>query len=101
MRHAFRTRRRSSCSSRADRLSSRPITVADIGGDAGEDAVESSTDGNRLVVYAEWMSEQAHREAIELPRYGGAGGIFDKTSGVQGLSVDRYQIYRSRNWRES
>ena len=53
-----------------------------------------SLDGTRVVLYAEWTSEEAHREAIETATFGGGRGIFDGVPGIDGLSVNRYQLYR-------
>jgi hypothetical protein len=51
-------------------------------------------DGSRVILYAEWTSEEAHREAIAGSAYGGDSGIFDGTPGIRGLSMHRYQLYR-------
>jgi quinol monooxygenase YgiN len=52
-------------------------------------------DGTRVILYAEWISEEAHREAVAGAAYGGPRGIFGGTPGIQGLSMNRYQLYRS------
>ncbi|MEU6203480.1 hypothetical protein ABZ814_07820 [Micromonospora musae] len=54
-----------------------------------------SLDGARLTLYAEWTSEEAHREAIAGSRFGGERGIFDGVPGIRGLSMHRYQRYRT------
>lgn len=59
--------------------------------------VLSSLDGTRVVLYAEWTSEEAHREAVAGPAYGGQRGIFDGVPGIEGLAMHRYQLYRSAN----
>ncbi|MEV4809535.1 antibiotic biosynthesis monooxygenase family protein [Micromonospora avicenniae] len=54
-----------------------------------------SLDGARVTLYAEWTSEEAHQEAIAGSRFGGRRGIFDGVPGVRGLSMHRYQRYRT------
>ncbi|MGW0436545.1 hypothetical protein ACWDV4_28855 [Micromonospora sp. NPDC003197] len=56
--------------------------------------IRFSLDGARVVLYAEWTSEEAHREAITGSTFGGPQGIFHGTPGIQGLSMNRYQRYR-------
>ncbi|GAB2944326.1 hypothetical protein GCM10027280_36390 [Micromonospora polyrhachis] len=56
--------------------------------------IRFSLDGARLVLYAEWTSEEAHGEAITGSTFGGPQGIFHGTPGIQGLSMHRYQLYR-------
>lgn len=53
-----------------------------------------STDGCRVHLFAEWTSEEAHREALAQPKFGGPKGIFDTVDGINGLSMRRYQLYR-------
>lgn len=53
-----------------------------------------SLDGTRVILYAEWTSEEAHREAVAGPAYGGERGIFDGNPGIRGLAMNRYQLYR-------
>ncbi|WP_165947374.1 hypothetical protein [Micromonospora sp. 15K316] len=48
-----------------------------------------------MTLYAEWTSEEAHREAIAGSEFGGRRGIFDGVPGIQGLSMHRYQRYRT------
>jgi quinol monooxygenase YgiN len=54
-----------------------------------------SADGSRVHLYAEWTSEEAHQEAILRPKFGGPKGIFDAVSGITGLGMNRYQLYRA------
>ncbi|MFD0783506.1 hypothetical protein ACFQZ8_06210 [Micromonospora azadirachtae] len=54
-----------------------------------------SLDGARVTLYAEWTSEEAHQEAIAGSRFGGPRGIFDGVPGIRGLSMHRYQRYRT------
>jgi heme-degrading monooxygenase HmoA len=56
-----------------------------------------SLDGTQVTLYAEWTSEEAHREAIAGIAFGGQRGIFDGTPGIRGLSMHRYQLYRTAN----
>lgn len=56
-----------------------------------------SLDGAHVILYAEWTSEEAHREAIAGIAFGGQRGIFDGTPGIRGLSMHRYQLYRTVN----
>lgn len=55
-----------------------------------------STDGTRVLNYAEWTSEEAHREALAGPNFGKGqeNGIFHGMPGIRGLSMNRYQLYR-------
>jgi hypothetical protein len=53
-----------------------------------------STDGRHVLNYAQWTSEEAHREAVGSPALGGSKGIFDGISGIEGGSMNRYQLYR-------
>ncbi|WP_394835535.1 antibiotic biosynthesis monooxygenase [Pendulispora rubella] len=53
-----------------------------------------SNDGKRVLVYAEWTSEAAHRDALQSGVLGGRGGIFEGMSGIEGIGFDRYHLYR-------
>ncbi|WP_394822792.1 hypothetical protein [Pendulispora albinea] len=53
-----------------------------------------STDGTRVLNYAEWTSERAHQEALDGGALGSKRGIFDGMAGIQGIGVDRYTLYR-------
>ncbi|WP_049574834.1 hypothetical protein [Streptomyces sp. SBT349] len=52
-------------------------------------------DGTRVINWAEWTSEEAHREAVGAPALGGARGIFDGMEGIEGLRMNRFQRYRA------
>jgi quinol monooxygenase YgiN len=60
-----------------------------------------SVDGSRVTLYAEWTSEEAHREAVAGAAFGGQGGIFDGIPGIRGLDMHRYQLYRSATGEQS
>jgi hypothetical protein len=102
------------CPGSPARRAAAPATIATDGPDRQRQAAESiaafsadahpgaigghvlfSLNGTRVTLYAEWTSEQAHREAIASSAFGGQRGIFDGKSGIRGLSMNRYQLYRS------
>lgn len=53
-----------------------------------------ATDGRHVLNYAEWTSEEVHREAVGSPVLGGRDGIFAGMAGIRGSSMNRYQPYR-------
>jgi deazaflavin-dependent oxidoreductase (nitroreductase family) len=68
------------------------------GGIAGHFHV--SADGTRVLNYAEWTDEQAHRDAIESSGQGAVGGSADwrrvqEFPGVRSSQVRRYHLLRS------
>lgn len=58
-----------------------------------------STDGRRVLNYAEWVSAEAHREALAATGRGIAQGpLWDKVQNMPGVrpqSVTRYHLYRT------
>ena len=74
-------------------------SIAAIGAQADPGAIGGhvlfSLDGTRVILYAEWTSEEAHREAVAGAAFGGERGIFDGRKGIQGLTMNRYQPYRA------
>jgi len=53
-----------------------------------------SNDGKRVLVYAEWTSEAAHRDAMQSGVLGGKRGIFEGMPGIEGIGFDRFHLYR-------
>ena len=56
--------------------------------------IHFSTDGTRVLLYAEWTSEAAHRDAVESGVLGGKRGLFDGVPHIEGFGFDRYTLYR-------
>jgi hypothetical protein len=59
-----------------------------------------STDGTRVLNYAEWTSEEAHRDALERSGQGSVGSgpkwrDVHRFPGVRSSAVKRYHLYRS------
>jgi hypothetical protein len=46
------------------------------------------------LVYAEWTSEAAHKDALQSGALGGKRGIFEGMLGVEGIGYDRFHLYR-------